>query len=363
MHLCIYGALPLSDGFGGKLSCVRPATTQLNYMVHCSVDSTPDSNIRYLLLDCKSKNTEKIALGICSWLSFRSTPRVSKFRIQCCDSTEVTSDAAANFVRGLKERISPQSTIMFRQETHDGSQSVPAPTLLMQLPSELRAFGDAYINKDTSVALGYYDSALSTMMHWIQYRNNNSEATNDWASLMFDLISSRLEIHIIQGQVIEMKDIEGDGYKRSLDLARDWCSSDLLAKEKRVTFLSRYAKAQEIWGSPETACILISVALKLDPENEKLRQKMHRLRSSLSAEVYSFLRDFDTIFSDPTPTFRVVEGDQHLLTKQRCSICLRGCSIRKRVEILSCKHVFHEDCILEWLKKSSGTCPLCREDF
>ena len=49
-----------------------------------------------------------------------------------------------------------------------------------------------------------------------------------------------------------------------------------------------------------------------------------------------------------------------------CCICLgslvgaswRGSRIRK---ITSCGHVFHAECIAEWLTKNSPTCPLCRK--
>ena len=41
-----------------------------------------------------------------------------------------------------------------------------------------------------------------------------------------------------------------------------------------------------------------------------------------------------------------------------CAICL--CDIEHKVK-LSCKHIFHKECIEEWQKRSN-TCPLCRED-
>ncbi len=40
-----------------------------------------------------------------------------------------------------------------------------------------------------------------------------------------------------------------------------------------------------------------------------------------------------------------------------CSICLE--EIRNDSKELSCKHVFHDKCITEWLKKAH-TCPTCR---
>jgi hypothetical protein len=42
-----------------------------------------------------------------------------------------------------------------------------------------------------------------------------------------------------------------------------------------------------------------------------------------------------------------------------CAICLN--ELDESVLSLKCKHKFHEDCVLEWRKKSQ-TCPLCRND-
>lgn len=355
MYLCLYGALSINNGFGGELSSVRPAT-RFDYMVCCSLDPTPDSELRYLLYDCNSKGMEELALGVCSWLSFRSSSRVSEFRVQLCNSTLEAKDAANHFVAQLIKKISPQSIILSGLSRYNGSPSIPAQALLLELPSELREIGDRCVN--TSTALGYYESALTAMMHWNQHRDLN--AVIDWKSLLFDLISSRLDIHLRQEQVTEMKEIHG--YEKSLDIARDWCSSNFLTKEKRVTFFSRYAEAQEIWGNTEKACIIISVALKLDPDNQLLQLRLRRLRPSLSKEIHSFLRDFGTIFSDPTPSLHPV-SDEKLLREKSCSVCLTSLLSKKSAEISSCKHTFHEDCIVRWLQNNPGTCPLCRVEL
>ena len=50
------------------------------------------------------------------------------------------------------------------------------------------------------------------------------------------------------------------------------------------------------------------------------------------------------------------------LTKENneCSICLDNFTNDKEIIILECKHVYHTDCIVQWLNKDIS-CPLCRE--
>ncbi|CAN8267941.1 unnamed protein product [Cochlearia groenlandica] len=45
--------------------------------------------------------------------------------------------------------------------------------------------------------------------------------------------------------------------------------------------------------------------------------------------------------------------------EKRCSVCLEDFEAKETVMITPCKHMFHEECIVTWLK-SKGQCPLCR---
>ncbi|CAK9149568.1 unnamed protein product [Ilex paraguariensis] len=44
---------------------------------------------------------------------------------------------------------------------------------------------------------------------------------------------------------------------------------------------------------------------------------------------------------------------------KRCSICLEDFEPRQMVMLTPCNHMFHEDCIVPWVK-SHGQCPVCR---
>jgi hypothetical protein len=46
-------------------------------------------------------------------------------------------------------------------------------------------------------------------------------------------------------------------------------------------------------------------------------------------------------------------------TTKECYICLGNFSIKKKVRILPCKHMFCEPCLIPWIK-SNTVCPTCK---
>jgi hypothetical protein len=49
-----------------------------------------------------------------------------------------------------------------------------------------------------------------------------------------------------------------------------------------------------------------------------------------------------------------------------CAICLSQFKTQQLVcesNNSSCKHIFHKDCIVDWLMKDNGSCPMCREVY
>ena len=52
-------------------------------------------------------------------------------------------------------------------------------------------------------------------------------------------------------------------------------------------------------------------------------------------------------------------------TSQSCAVCMGELGEGERVRILPCsaRHVFHADCIREWLTMASVCCPVDREDL
>ncbi|KAK6917938.1 Zinc finger, RING-type [Dillenia turbinata] len=47
---------------------------------------------------------------------------------------------------------------------------------------------------------------------------------------------------------------------------------------------------------------------------------------------------------------------------KRCAVCLEDFEAREEVMLTPCSHMFHEDCIVPWVK-SHGRCPVCRAPF
>ncbi|CAD8131957.1 unnamed protein product [Paramecium octaurelia] len=51
-----------------------------------------------------------------------------------------------------------------------------------------------------------------------------------------------------------------------------------------------------------------------------------------------------------------------LKNEQECEICLNAFKVQERVKVTYCTHIFHADCLKQWLNKHQ-TCPMCRENL
>ena len=54
-----------------------------------------------------------------------------------------------------------------------------------------------------------------------------------------------------------------------------------------------------------------------------------------------------------------------IFTPFECSVCMEMCSSKKDSYTTSCKHQFHEKCLVKWVKSSpfAMPCPLCRHSL
>ncbi|KAL7168256.1 hypothetical protein ACSBR2_038652 [Camellia fascicularis] len=57
--------------------------------------------------------------------------------------------------------------------------------------------------------------------------------------------------------------------------------------------------------------------------------------------------------------FDTVKMDQVSGCMDQCSICLEDFSSRSEATRMPCSHLYHIDCIFQWLGKDNS-CPLCR---
>ena len=53
---------------------------------------------------------------------------------------------------------------------------------------------------------------------------------------------------------------------------------------------------------------------------------------------------------------------EHVNLNLQCPICMEDFVLDEKVKELSCRHFFHNDCIVEWLKLHA-TCPTCRTNL
>jgi hypothetical protein len=99
--------------------------------------------------------------------------------------------------------------------------------------------------------------------------------------------------------------------------------------------------------------------------SNRLRNKetlKRRLRSSMDTEQYHR----NTFYRPSAPRITTSQdlGIEDYTSPEEdpeCSVCYKGIKQGEGMRITDCKHIFHRDCLKEWLKRDN-TCPNCRAD-
>ena len=65
---------------------------------------------------------------------------------------------------------------------------------------------------------------------------------------------------------------------------------------------------------------------------------------------------------DNLPKIEITNENVDKFKDITCNICLESFSVGNIVRVLECKHEFHENCIITWLK-TRNTCPVCRHEL
>lgn len=92
--------------------------------------------------------------------------------------------------------------------------------------------------------------------------------------------------------------------------------------------------------------------------SEKIQAAMRRLRDTMNAtgRDHVWKNEAEQIMSQELQS--VIDKIRY--RGEQCSICLENYRTGQRVGLLSCGHVFHKDCVYNWLNNYQKTCPLCR---
>ncbi|KAL6543202.1 hypothetical protein OROHE_010722 [Orobanche hederae] len=94
---------------------------------------------------------------------------------------------------------------------------------------------------------------------------------------------------------------------------------------------------------------------RLSPQEQEWA--LNKLRKQLySPHINNIIRRLGTKYSGSSNAGRSVQEDDET---KRCAICLDDFVSRQFATITPCNHMFHEDCIVPWIK-SHGKCPVCR---
>ena len=173
------------------------------------------------------------------------------------------------------------------------------------------------------------------------------------------------------------------------------CNDQTMTKEKFLTKNSEDADIVEIVNQVNTVIFGDNMA-DTDPEMEKVLCKRRRdfldrikrdLNETASAEVFRLKKrsliaraqrvmriyfgshpKVNSILSDVRGFARAVaaamQSSKYHYYFGECTICLEDVTDENQPIITQCSHVYHEDCLLGWIRNNRGhSCPICRTRF
>ncbi|KAG4149042.1 hypothetical protein ERO13_D05G319300v2 [Gossypium hirsutum] len=120
------------------------------------------------------------------------------------------------------------------------------------------------------------------------------------------------------------------------------------------TFPARAVNPRFSGPLPRTPTRQVSLRLNEDEQNDvvgKLKKEIYNpIPKQMTKRLNSYYR------GKKQGNEKKMEIDED---GKRCAVCLEDFVAREQVMVTPCEHMFHEHCILPWVK-SHGQCPVCR---
>ena len=92
---------------------------------------------------------------------------------------------------------------------------------------------------------------------------------------------------------------------------------------------------------------------------EEQKAALKKLKKEIYNPMPKIISKRLSLFYKDTDRYHVNEKKKEDEDTKRCAICLDDFESREQVLITPCNHMFHEDCIVPWVR-SHGQCPVCR---
>ena len=110
--------------------------------------------------------------------------------------------------------------------------------------------------------------------------------------------------------------------------------------------------------------------------DENDRTRVRPIIDNLLDNIISFLNDdyesenledVKVIISEKNfekiETLEILDDDlEKMYQESNCNICFENYIKNDTLKKLNCNHIFHKDCLYDWLCKEKVTCPTCRKD-
>ena len=91
-----------------------------------------------------------------------------------------------------------------------------------------------------------------------------------------------------------------------------------------------------------------------------VRDLLMHFTEDMTDFINSNLEDVKVVLTDKEFEQLPEITDNNSLCEEKCNICLEEFGKEETLIQLPCKHIFHKNCIKEWLTKQSTKCPICR---